>query len=229
MCDMTAVTTPARFVPPKRFDNGAEWLAALGGVPLERIIFDPWPGTATEADLLQFVERDKRLCELIDNTLVEKPVGLLESFIAGMLIYHLNQFVLPRDLGMVTGEAGMMRLFTGRVRIPDVAYVSYDRLPGRAVPTVPIPNLSPDLAVEILSESNTEAEIGQKLREYFDSGTRLAWIIDPRTRKAAVYHKAGKPTRTVDEAGVLDGEDLLPGFSVTMAELFRKVPKDLRP
>ena len=50
---MTAtVSIPARFVPPRRFDNGAEWLAALGDVPLHRIIFDPWPGTATEADLL---------------------------------------------------------------------------------------------------------------------------------------------------------------------------------
>lgn len=69
---MTAVAPnplPARFVPPRRFDNGAEWLEALGGVPLERVIFDPWPGTATEADLLVFVERDKRLCELIDGTL----------------------------------------------------------------------------------------------------------------------------------------------------------------
>jgi len=166
---------------------------------------------------------------LIDNTLVEKPVGYLESFIAGILIFHLNQFVLPRDLGIVTGEAGMMRLFTGRVRIPDVAYVSYDRLPGRAVPTASIPTLAPDLAVEILSDSNTAAEIAQKLREYFQSGTRLAWIIDPPTRSAAIYHAAGEPTRTINEAGVLDGEEVLPGFTLPMAELFRKVPRETRP
>ncbi|CAA9388406.1 MAG: hypothetical protein AVDCRST_MAG64-1045, partial [uncultured Phycisphaerae bacterium] len=82
---MTTAAVPPRFIPPRRFDNGAEWLAALGGVPLSRIIFDPWPGTATEADLLLFVERDKRLCELIDGTLVEKPVGYFESLIAGLL------------------------------------------------------------------------------------------------------------------------------------------------
>src|SRR2546423_5473679 len=107
-----AASAPIRFNPPRRFENGAEWLRALGGVPLERIIFDPWPGTATEADLLRFVERDKRLCELIDGTLVEKPVGYYESFIAGLLITYLNQVVLPRNLGAVTGEAGMMRLFS---------------------------------------------------------------------------------------------------------------------
>lgn len=222
---MTAASTPARFIPPRRFDNGAEWLAALGGVPLERIVFDPWPGTATEADLLVFVERDKRLVELIDNTLVEKPVGYLESFIAGVLIMHLNQFVLPRDLGVVTGEAGMMRLIAGRVRLPDVAFVSFDRLPGRTVPLEPIPSLAPDLAVEVLSESNTKAEIDQKLREYFQSGTRLAWVIDPQDRTAAIYRAPDKPARIVDETGILDGEAVIPGFALEMAELFRKVPR----
>lgn len=52
--------------PPRHFTNAAEWHHALGDVPLERIVFDPVPGTATEADLLRFVERDERLCELIE-------------------------------------------------------------------------------------------------------------------------------------------------------------------
>lgn len=67
------VSTGAPPKPP-RFDTAAEWLRALGDVPPQRIIFDPLPGTATEADLLHFVGRDK-LCELVDGTLVEKPVG----------------------------------------------------------------------------------------------------------------------------------------------------------
>ena len=75
---MTVATAPPpRFHPPRHFDNAAEWLHSLGDVPPERILFDPRPGTATEADLLLLVERDKRLCELIDGTLVEKPVGFL--------------------------------------------------------------------------------------------------------------------------------------------------------
>src|SRR6186713_485501 len=98
---MTTVATQARFVPPRRFDNGAEWLRALGDIPLERVIFDPWPGTATEADLLHLVARD-RLCELIDGTLVEKPVGYWEAQIAIALAKVLASYVDDRGLGAVS-------------------------------------------------------------------------------------------------------------------------------
>jgi Uma2 family endonuclease len=219
---MTLVTPPARFVPPRRFDNGAEWLAALGGVPLERIIFDPWPGTATEADLLRFVERDKRLCELIDGTLVEKPVGYWEGIIAANLINLLAGFVNPRHLGAISGADSTMRMKSGRVRLPDVGFTSTGRLPKTLDP---IPNLAPDLAAEVLSDSNTRAEIDQKLKEYFQSGTRLAWIIDPPTRTVAVYLKPGEAHRILSEYELLDGADVLPGFTAAVAELFRNVPR----
>lgn len=114
----------------------------MGDVPLEHILFDPWPGTATEADLLLLAERDKRLCELIDGTLVEKPVGYWESVIALDLATDINVFVRPRRLGTVSGEAGMMRLVPGRVRLPDVAFVSAQRLAKLAQATnvkVPVP------------------------------------------------------------------------------------------
>src|SRR5688500_20124464 len=100
---MTAVA-PVAFRPPQRFDNGAEWLRALGDVPLERVIFDPWPGTATEADLLRLVERDKRLCELIDGTLVETPVGTWASYIAIRLAARLLLHADQTDLGGVFGS-----------------------------------------------------------------------------------------------------------------------------
>lgn len=219
---MTTATAPSRFVPPRRFDNGAEWLRAFGGVPLERIIFDPWPGTATEADLLLFVERDKRLCELIDGTLVEKPVGYWEGVIAINLATALNVFVMPRNLGAVTGADATMRMRSGRVRLPDVGFTSLERLPKTREP---IPTLAPDLAVEVLSESNTKAEIDQKLQEYFQSGTRLAWIVDPPTRSVAVYDAPAKPTRIVLESESLDGQNVLPGLWLPVAELFRNVPR----
>src|SRR6476620_4089347 len=145
---MTAVAVPNVSKPPPRFDNAAEWHRALGGVPLERIVFDPRPGTATEADLLRFVERDKRLCELIDGTLVEKPVGATESMIAINLATDLNIFVRPRNLGVVLGADGTLRMVSGRVRLPDVAFIARQRLPGGFMPREPIPDLAPDLAVE---------------------------------------------------------------------------------
>ena len=210
-------------LPPRRFDNGAEWLRALGGVPLERVIFDPWPGTATEADLLRLVERDKRFCELIDGTLVEKPVGWIEALIAMNLAVRLGTYVHDRNLGAVSGADSTLRMTSGRVRLPDVVFVSLARLPRTREP---IPTLGPDLAVEVLSESNTAAEIAQKLREYFQSGTRLAWIVDPPTRTVAIYHGPGQPTRVLDSAGQLDGEEVVPGFTLPVADLFRNVPPD---
>jgi hypothetical protein len=77
---MIGTLTSHAIAQPPHFDNAAEWLQSLGNVPLERILFNPLPGTATEADLLALVERDKRLCELIDGTLVEKPVGYWEVY-----------------------------------------------------------------------------------------------------------------------------------------------------
>src|SRR6266566_4083084 len=100
-----------------------------------------------------------------------------------------------------------MRLSSGLVRIPDVSFVSWDRLPGRRVPDVPIPDLAPDLAVEVLSESNTAEEMAIKRREYFTSGTRLVWQIDPVTRTAEVFTSLDQSV-TLDESQALDGGDV---------------------
>jgi Uma2 family endonuclease len=220
----TPIPSSPRVAIPPKFDNGEEFLHGLGDVPLSRVVFDPWPGTATEQDLLEFVERDKRLVELVDGTLVEKPVGYYESLIAALLIRALLDFVLPRKLGAVSGEAGMMRLLSGRVRLPDVAYISFSRFPGGRIPREPIPNIAPDLAVEVLSDSNTKAEIDQKLREYFQSGTRLAWIIDPPSQTVAVHRSPGRPERILKVGESLDGLDVLPGFTMPLAELFQPYP-----
>ena len=218
--EISPAAHPAPPAPP-RFDNGAEWLDALGGVPLSRVIFDPWPGTATERDLLRLVERDRRQCELIDGTLVEKPVGYWEEIIATNLSDHMAPFVRLNDLGALSGSSSTLRMASGHVRLPDLSYVSKARLPTTLAP---IPTLSPDLAVEVLSESNTRREMADKLVEYFSSGTRLVWYIDPPTRTVFVYHRPGDPTRVLTVADALDGEEVLPGFTLPVADLFRSVP-----
>jgi Uma2 family endonuclease len=218
---MTAAPQSPAFRPPRQFKNAAEWLAELGNVPLARIVFDPWPGTATEDDLLRLVERDKRLCELIDGTLVEKPVGYWEGIIAINLATILANFVNARGLGAVSGPDSTMRMRSGRVRLPDVAFVSKERLPKTRSA---IPSLGPDLAVEILSESNTASEMEKKLAEYFPSGTRLVWIVDPGPRMVAIYHQPNAASATRGEFDNLDGADVLPGLQFPIAELFRNVP-----
>jgi Uma2 family endonuclease len=221
---MTLTAPPQTAVrAPRRFQNAAELQDALWGIPLERIILDPPPGTATEADLLRLVERDKRLCELIDGTLVEKPVGMFESRIAMNLGIQLGAYVHQHDLGGVSGADSTLRMAsTGRIRLPDVAFISKARDPTT---WIAVPTLAPDLAVEVLSESNTKAEIDQKLREYFASGTRLAWIVDPRDRTVAVYHGPDAPTVILQETDTLDGEQVVPGFSMPISLMFQNVPR----
>src|SRR5204862_8329998 len=119
--------------------------------------------------------------------LVEKPRGYYESIVAGILIQILWNFLQQNDLGTVLGEAGTLRLAPGLVRVPDVSFISWDRFPNRELPAEPIPDLSPDLAVEVLSEGNTPAEMERKLREYFAAGVRLVWYVDPTPRTVRVY------------------------------------------
>ena len=216
---MSQVMTAA---PPRR--TMADLLEQLGDVPLWRVLADPAPGTATEQDVIDIEAREKRLCELVDGVLVEKPMGFYESRVAAVLIQLLGNFLDQHDLGIVVGEAGMMRLAPGRVRIPDVAFISWGRIPDRQVPRRPIPDLVPDLAVEVLSESNTDKEMARKRGEYFQAGVRLAWFIDPVERTAEIYTAADQST-AIGQAGALDGGDVLPGFVLPLPELFARADR----
>ncbi len=234
---MTAVDTPPAITPSRpaappsrRYINGEDWLASLGGVPLRRVIFDPWPGTATEADLLKLVEgSSKRLCELVNGTLLEKPVSLHEAHVAAILITDLTMWSRAHaNRFLVSGADSTLRMATlDRIRLPDVCVFARSRLPGGKLPREKVPSLSPDLAVEVLSESNTPAEMRQKLREYFANGTRLAWYVNPQSRTVAIYTSdADEPAKTVREGETLTGGDVLPGFELAVATLFADLPSD---
>lgn len=207
---------------PPSIKTLAELLERLGGISPDRIRFQPAPGTATERDVVEVERREKLLCELVDGVLVEKTLGYRESVLAAALVALLRAFVQPRNLGLVSGEAGMSRLFPGLVRIPDVAFASWQRIPGGIVPHEPIPDLVPDLAVEVLSEGNTTREIERKRGEYFQAGVRLVWIVDPETRTVAVYTSADH-VRTLTASETLDGGEVLPGFTLSLKDLFAEL------
>ena len=123
----------------------------FGGIPLERIRMFPPPGRAAEEDVLEVERQTGCPCELIDGTLVEKTVGYIESFLA-MRIGHLIQaFVDLHDLGIVLGADGTLRVLPDQVRVPDACFISWNRFPNRQLPPEPIPDLAPDLAIEVLS------------------------------------------------------------------------------
>jgi Uma2 family endonuclease len=210
--------------PPETIDTLADLLDRLGGVPPERVRWRPLPGTATEKDVIEADCHEDRLCELVDATLVEKAMGFRESALAMALGDWLRDHVNPRNLGIVSGESGMMRLFPGLVRIPDVAFASWKRFPDRRMPTEPIPDLVPDLVVEILSESNTEKEMARKYREYFQAGVQLVWEIDLKKRAVIVYTAPDRST-LLNETQTLEGDDILPGFTLPLAQLFGELDR----
>jgi Uma2 family endonuclease len=167
---------------------------------------------------------------LIDGVLVEKAMGFRESLLAVSLLTTLDLFVNARKLGLVAGPDGMMRLSSGLVRIPDVSFISWKDIPGGKVPEAPIPKLAPTLATEVLSESNTPAEIKRKRREYFKAGTSLMWVVDPKVRTVTVWTSV-KKSQVLTESDTLDGGSVLPGFKLPLKELFsvldREAPKSL--
>lgn len=217
---MTVLDNPSR--SPRTL---ADLVERLGGIPLGRIRLQPPPGTATEADAILVEQSEEALCELVDGVLVEKAMGFREACLAAALSALLRDFVVARNLGLVSGADGMMRLFPGRVRIPDVAFVSWERIPGRRMPLEPIPRVVPDLAVEVLSAGNTVAEMERKRQEYLEAGVRLLWMVDPDRRIVSVYSEPESP-RIVDSSQILDGGDVLPGLVIRVADLFAELDRE---
>jgi Uma2 family endonuclease len=191
--------------------------AHLGGVPLNRIRLFPPPGRATDDDAAAIRRSEGVLCEVVDGVLVEKTMGWKESAIAGYLLFLLNEFLARNRLGVALAPDGPVRTPGGKTRLPDVSYVSWERLPPEAEDQNVCP-VVPDLAVEVLSEGNTSEEIEDKLQEYFSGGAKLAWVVDRRQRNVAVYRSPGD-FALVAEDGILSGGEVLPGFQVSVAEL----------
>jgi len=225
-----ATTTSSSVVPvtpteQSPWTTAADLQGHLGGIPVERIMLIPTPGQATERELLAISRDRNRTLELIDGILVEKTVGFWESRIAAMLLHMIHSYLDQHKLGIATGEGGTIRLLPRQVRAPDVAFFATSSLEGKDL-SEPVPSLVPDLAVEVLSKSNTHAEMDRKLNEYFSAGTKLVWYIDPTAKTTRVYHDAGSFSLVTCNEDLL-GEDVLPGFRLKLGELFERVEAGL--
>ena len=205
----------------------ADVLNRLGGIPASRVRLNPTPGTATIRDLRRLDRGTGVTCELIDGTLVEKAMGWYESLLASVLIELLTQHVRSRKLGAVLAPDGMLRIQPQLVRAADVSFISKRQITRRKPSKMdPFPAVVPDLAVEVISKSNTRREIERKLAEYFAAGTTLVWVIDPRTRQATTLTSASN-RHTISLDGVLDARDVVPGFRVTLRVLFERADQML--
>jgi len=162
------------------------------------------------------------LYEIVAGRRVEKPpMGTYEGVVGSVLVEMLAPYARSNRLGRVVSEV-LFRINKGDGphRRPDVAFVSYERWPReRKINSNNGWDIVPDLAVEVVSPSNTAEEVFGKIREYFQAGVRRVWIVLPVERQVYVYESSTK-TKILGLGDALDGEDLLPGFRLALAVLF---------
>jgi len=188
-------------------------------IPAERILLFPHPGSASPEDVLALDDHYNVICELFDGVLVRKPMGAEESRIAMYIGGKIASYAERRKLGVVLGEAGFLELMPGQVRAADVSFISKERLPGGKLPKKKIPPLVPNLAVEVLSDSNTPKEMARKRQECFAQGTQLVWQVDPKTKTVEVFTSPTE-SRVLRLGQTLDGENVLPGFKLKLSKIF---------
>jgi Uma2 family endonuclease len=144
----------------------------------------------------------------------------LHATIALLIASLLRVFVTERRLGNVVGDGCLFHLPNGDKVIPDAAYISKER-------SANIPSdyyrVAPDLAVEVVSPSNKPDDILDKVESYIECGTRLVWVFYPEEQFVRVWRPTDNGRTSVEKLdinGTLDGEDVLPGFSVSVKDIF---------
>lgn len=171
---------------------------------------------ATEDDL-RAAPDDGQKYELVDGALVVSPAGTRHGLVGARLSARLTAFVEAGRLGYVVDSSTGFRLPGGNVRLPDVAFIARGRFHDERIPE-DFSDVPPDLAIEILSPSDRPRFVLDKVGEYLQAGVRLVWVIDPHHQSAAIYRSLNA-VRQIASDGVLDGEDVLPGFRCRLAEV----------
>jgi len=178
----------------------------------------------TDLELMTLPD-DGNKYELVDGELVMSNSGLEHGWIAAILVSALYSFVVPRKLGVILDSSTAFTMKTGNKRSPDVSFLSKDRLQGLKKLPKGFGQGAPDLAVEILSPSNTTSEIHGKIVEYFENGTKLIWVINPEEEYVLMYKynfENTTPDRLLISVDSLSGEEILPEFTFPVANLFPK-------
>jgi Uma2 family endonuclease len=175
---------------------------------------------ATEEDVTLMRDSQRRIVELVDGILLEKTMGSRESEIAALLIRIFGNYVQPRKIGRVLGEAGMYRLKSGLVRIPDVSFLSQERYTSVAdIKDQRIWAVVPNLSIEVISESNSQKEMDDKLNECFEFGVEEVWYVTPFDRTIRVFYKLDESV-TVDAASNFEHSRLFPELQFSVQEIF---------
>lgn len=159
--------------------------------------------------------------ELVDGRLEEKKMGAQSNEIAARLLGTIYPYVRTHRLGHLYMSETGFQCFPTRpklVRKPDIAFVASGRLSNEQSPQGHI-LIPPDLAVESVSPNDTYDEVDIKVGEYLSVGVRLVWIMSPATQTILV-RRPNKTCTVLDVTDALSGEDVLPGFTCPVADLF---------
>lgn len=175
----------------------------------------------TEEELMSLPD-DGNKYELVDEELVMSNAGMEHGYIAGIINIRLGSFVYEQRLGIIFDSSTGFRMKKGNLRAPDVAFVAKERLQGLRRPLKGFFQGSPDLAVEIFSPTDRIEGIHNKMVEYFEHQTRLVWAVNPLEETVLVYHSP-QPDKMLRAGDTLDGAEIVPGFSLAIAELFAEL------
>ncbi|MBI2759952.1 MAG: Uma2 family endonuclease [Chloroflexi bacterium] len=176
----------------------------------------------TVEDLLAMPDpEDGNRYELLRGRLVCMAAASPRSnVIAFRTMWRVQEFVNANDLGVCGGSEAGFRL-TDRpdtFREPDGWFIRKERIPAGGVPDT-FWTIAPDLVVEVLSPTDRSGPIAQRVGDYLAAGTPLVWVIDPSKRSAAIFRGDTFLPTLVTADGILDGEDVLPGFSLKLADV----------
>ena len=161
-------------------------------------------------------ENQEGLFELINGEIVEKMPTEEHGYLAGLFITMLNNYVISRKLGIVATKARHRPATdTQNDRIPDVSFSKGQRslIKAGAVPRMP------DLAIEIQSPDDSIKAMREKAAYYLANRTQLVWLVFPQKRYIEVY-RPGEEMEILFGSDVLEGGDLLPGFTLSVTEVF---------
>jgi Uma2 family endonuclease len=181
------------------------------------------PQSLTPDDLIKLP--DSVAYELVDGTLVERHMGTESSGIAIQIALLLGIFLREHRLGRLFGSDASYQCFPeapAKVRRADLGFVRFDRLPGGRAPKGNCP-VAPDLAVEVISPNDTADEVEEKVFEWLRVGVRLVWVVSPATRTVRIHRPRlapGGPVSMLSDGDTLGGEDVIPGFSCHVREIF---------
>lgn len=177
----------------------------------------------TDAEFMA-LRREGHRYEIVNGELIDMGnSGAKHGNICSILMILIGSYVLTHKLGSMFDSSTAFKFKNGNKRSPDISFVAKERLQGLEELPTGFLDGAPDLAVEVLSPNNTIEEIDTKVAEYFENGARLVWVINAVQNYVLVYRSGQEPERLLKSSDVLDGEEIIPGFTLPVAELFQKL------